>query len=44
MEPIDPDMARDESIALQRGDEPKQKEQLPQAEEQPESVKIGDRR
>jgi carbonic anhydrase/acetyltransferase-like protein (isoleucine patch superfamily) len=42
-EPIDPDAPRDEAIALERGDKPKQKEQLPQAEEQPESVKIGGR-
>jgi carbonic anhydrase/acetyltransferase-like protein (isoleucine patch superfamily) len=43
MEPIDPAAPRDEAIALERGDKPKQKEQLPQAEEQPESVKIGGR-
>jgi hypothetical protein len=43
MEPIDPDAPRDEAIALERGDKPKQKEQLPQAEEQQESFKIGGR-
>jgi carbonic anhydrase/acetyltransferase-like protein (isoleucine patch superfamily) len=43
MEPIDPDMPRDEALALERGDKPKQKEQLSQAEEQPESVKISGR-
>jgi hypothetical protein len=43
MEPIDPETPRDEALALERGDEPKQKEQLPQEAEKPESLKIGDR-
>jgi carbonic anhydrase/acetyltransferase-like protein (isoleucine patch superfamily) len=41
-EPIDPEAPRDEALALERGDKPK-KEQLPQEEEQSESLKIGGR-